>query len=148
MTQDTQETQLSVMNVTSAEPGAMVTSIVVDPKDRASGAKVFNALNNPEERISAHINEEIEVKDYLIEMQRLPDVDDFGNELETFSNVPRVVLVTPEGTTYQATSVGMATALRNMIITCGDAPWEPAIRIKIKQVPTKKGSMLTVEMLG
>lgn len=141
-------TSLSIMNIGAAEPGAMVTSIKLDASDRATSAKVYNALNNPNEKISAHINEEIEVKDYLVEMTRIQDTDDFDNELETYSDVPRVVLISPDGTSYQAVSLGMATAVRNMIVACGDAPWEPALRIKIKQVPTKKGSMLTVEMVG
>lgn len=141
-------TSLSIMNIGAAEPGAMVTSIQLDASDRATSAKVYNALNNPNEKISAHINEEIEVKDYLVEMTRIQDTDDFDNELETYSDVPRVVLISPDGTSYQAVSLGMATAVRNMIVACGDAPWEPALRIKIKQVPTKKGSMLTVEMVG
>lgn len=142
------ETANTSLNITNAEVGTMVTSFKANPKDRALSAKIFNALNNPTEKISAHINEEIEVENYLVEMAQIEDVDDFGNSLETFSKVPRVVFVSPDGTSYQAVSYGMANVLRNIIAVAGDAPWSPAIRLKIKQVPTKNGSMLTADMVG
>lgn len=145
-TEQTQE--LTINNIINAPVGQMITSIKGDPADRATAVKIFNAMNNPAERISAHINEEIEVQDYLVEMAQIQDEDEFGNTLETYSVVPRVVLLSPDGTSYQATSFGIARMLRNVIATCGDAPWEPSVRLKIKQQPTKKGSMLTADMIG
>lgn len=140
--------QITAMNITSQSAGQMVTSFKGDPADRATSVKIFNALNNPTEKISAHINEEIEVENYLVEMAQIADTDAYGNELDTFSVVPRVVLVTPEGISYQAVSFGMANVVRNIIAVCGDAPWQPAVKLKIKQQPTKKGSMLTADMIG
>ncbi len=140
--------QITAMNITSQSAGQMVTSFKGDPTDRAMSVKIFNALNNPTEKISAHINEEIEVENYLVEMAQIADTDAYGNELDTFSVVPRVVLVTPEGVSYQAVSFGMANVVRNIIAVCGDAPWKPAVKLKIKQQPTKKGSMLTADMIG
>lgn len=147
--QNTQQVQaVTVANVTNAPVGAMITSFKANSNDRATSVKIFNAMNNPSERVSSHINEIIEIENYLIEMTEIEDTDSYGNGLGSYSIVPRVVLVSPDGTAYQAVSYGIANAVRNIVTVCGDAPWAPAVQLKIKQVPTKRGSMLTVEMVG
>lgn len=140
--------QPTVQNITSASAGSMITSLRANPNDRAASVRVFNAMNNPTDRVANHINETIEVQDYLIEMSEIEDTDAYGNGLGSYSVVPRVVLVTPDGTSYQAVSYGIANAVRNVVVVCGDAPWQPPVQFKIKQVPTKRGSMLTVDMVG
>jgi hypothetical protein len=140
--------QPTVQNITSASAGAMITSLRANPNDRAASVRVFNAMNNPTDRVANHINETIEVQDYLIEMSEIEDTDAYGNGLGSYSVVPRVVLVAPDGTSYQAVSYGIANAVRNVVVVCGDAPWQPPVQLKIKQVPTKRGSMLTVDMVG
>lgn len=147
--QATEQTNaITVQNITNAASGAMITSLRANPNDRAASVRVFNAMNNPTDRVANHINETIEVQDYLIEMTQIEDTDSYGNGLGSYSVVPRVVLVAPDGTSYQAVSYGIANAVRNVVIVCGDAPWNPAVQLKIKQVPTKRGSMLTVDMVG
>lgn len=143
-----QQASVSIQNVTNAGIGAMVTSLRANPNDRAASVRVFNAMNNPTDRVASHINETIEIQDYLVEMVEIEDTDSYGNGLGTFSVVPRVVLVAPDGTSYQATSYGIANAVRNVAMVCGDAPWNPSVQLKVKQVPTKRGSMLTVDMVG
>lgn len=142
------QASVSIQNVTSAGVGAMVTSLRANSNDRAASVRVFNAMNNPTDRVSSHINETIEVQDYLIEMTEIEDTDSYGNGLGSFSVVPRVVLVAPDGTSYQATSYGIANAVRNVVMVCGNAPWNPPVQLKVRQVPTKRGSMLTVDMVG
>lgn len=142
MTENT-EIAITAQNITMQQAGAMVTSIKVDPKDRESSAKLFNAMNNPKERIADHINEVISVCDYLIEMTEV--ASDETGEIVT---VPRVVFIDPKGNAYQAVSVGMANVLKKLIIVCGDAPWNPALRLKIKQQATKRGSMLTADLVA
>lgn len=143
-----QQALVSVQNITNAGIGSMVTSLRANPNDRAASVRVFNAMNNPTDRVANHINEVIEVQDYLIEMTEIEDTDSYGNGLGSFSAVPRVVLVAPDGKSYQATSYGIANAVRNVVMVCGDAPWVPPVQLKVKQVPTKRGSMLTVDMVG
>lgn len=140
--------QPTIQNITNASVGAMITSLRANPNDRAASVRVFNAMNNPADRVANHINETIEVQDYLIEMTEIEDTDAYGNGLGSYSTVPRVVLVAADGTSYQAVSYGIANAVRNVVVVCGDAPWQPPVQLKIKQVPTKRGSMLTVDMVG
>lgn len=140
--------QPTIQNITNASVGAMITSLRANPNDRAASVRVFNAMNNPSDRVANHINETIEVQDYLIEMTEIEDTDAYGNGLGSYSTVPRVVLVAADGTSYQAVSYGIANAVRNVVVVCGDAPWQPPVQLKIKQVSTKRGSMLTVDMVG
>ena len=142
------QAQTSIQNITNAGAGAMITSLHANPSDRAASVRVFNAMNNPTDRVANHINETIDVQDYLIEMTEIEDTDAYGNGLGSYSVVPRVVLVAPDGTSYQAVSYGIANAVRNVVVVCGDAPWQPPVQLKIKQVSTKRGSMLTVDMVG
>ena len=139
---------ITIQNIANASVGTMVTSLRANRDDRKSSVRVFNAMNNPTDRVANHINETIEVQDYLIEMTEIEDTDAYGNGLNSYSVVPRVVLVAPDGTSYQAVSYGIANAVRNVVVVCGDAPWQPPVQLKIKQVPTKRGSMLTVDMVG
>lgn len=139
---------ITIQNITNASVGAMITSLHANRDDRKASVRVFNAMNNPTDRVANHINETIEVQDYLIEMTEIEDTDAYGNGLNSYSVVPRVVLVAPDGTSYQAVSYGIANAVRNVVVVCGDAPWQPPVQLKIKQVPTKHGSMLTVDMVG
>lgn len=140
--------QPTIQNITNAGVGAMITSLHANPNDRAASVRVFNAMNNPSDRVANHINETIEVQDYLIEMIEIENTDTYGNGLGSYSVVPRVVLVAPDGTSYQAVSYGIANAIRNIVVVCGDAPWQPHVQLKIKQVSTKNGSMLTADMVG
>ena len=109
--------------------------------DRATAAKVFNAMNNPEFRVADFINKEIPVQDILIETVEFPD-----EETGEVDRVPRVVLMTPEGKAYQATSLGMYTAVKRATLCFGNAPWKPALTFVIKQRPVKNGSMLTADI--
>lgn len=145
--QETMIQQPTIHNIVNASAGAMVTSLHANPNDRMASVRVFNAMNNPTDRVANHINEIIEVQDYLIEMTEIEDTDAYGNGLGSYSIVPRVVLVTADGTSYQAVSYGIASAVRNAVVVCGDAPWQPPVKLKIKQVQTKRGSMLTVDMV-
>ena len=139
----TETTELATINTIIASPaGTMICSIKPDPDDRATSAKIFNAMNNPTHRVADFINKEVSICDYLIE---ITDIE--NEETGLVSSVPRVVLIDDEGESYQAVSVGMANAVRNLVIACGDAPWSPPVTIAIRQQATKNGSMLTAEMV-
>lgn len=141
--ENTTELAVSVQNVTQMNAGMMVTSFKADPKDRKTSAKIFNAMNNPQNKVADCINQTIAVTDYLIEMTEIENQE--TGEVDT---VPRVVLVDDKGEAYQAVSFGMYNVVRNTVAVCGDAPWVPPVKLKIKQVPVKRGSMLTADMVG
>lgn len=136
------QSETSIANVGALPIGSMVCSIKPDG-DRKTAAKIYAAMNNPENRIADFINKKISVSDYLIEI-----VEIASEETGEMSTVPRVVLIAEDGTSYQATSYGVANSVRNLVQAVGDAPWKPALQLEIKQRPTKRGSMLTLGLIG
>lgn len=132
----------TIATISNAPIGSIVCSIKPNINDRETSARIYNAMNNPTHRVADFINKRIDVVDYLIEVTEI-----VNEESGIASTVPRVVLIDEAGDSYQAVSIGMANAVRNLVIACGDAPWDPPVAIMIKQQATKNGSMLTVEML-
>lgn len=123
----------------AAPVGASYCSINIDSEDRATAAKVYNALNNPEGRISDMINKDIAVKDVLIEITEVVNAETGATE-----QAPRVVLIDEKGKAYQSVSVGMYGAVRNLVKIYGEPTWEPPITCTVIQKKTGKGSMLTL----
>ncbi len=130
----------AVAAIISAQAGATYCSIENDGT-REAQSKFFNALNNPEGRVSDCINQTIKVQDVLIEMRDLTN-----EETGEIARVPRVVLIDDKGKGWQATSIGIYTVVKNAFYAFGKAPWKPALEFTIKQKPTKNGSMLTAEI--
>lgn len=124
----------------AAATGTTYCSVKADG-DRATAAKVYNAMNNPEYRVADFINKEIAVQDILIETVEFPN-----EETGEIERVPRVVLMSEDGKAYQSTSIGMFNAVKNASLIFGDAPWKPALTFVIKQRPVKNGSMLTADI--
>ena len=107
-------------------------------------AKLFNAMTNPDERIAAHINEEIEISELYAEMMDLTD-EDTGE----VTAAPRVILINPAGVSFVAVSVGVYGDVKRLIQIFGEpASWTAPIRVKVKQVPIKKGSMLKLQLIA
>lgn len=130
----------AISTIVSAEAGATFCSIVNDGT-RESSSKLYNAMNNPEFRVSDFINKTINVRDVLIEIRDLTN-----EETGEIDRVPRVVLIDKDGKGYQATSKGIYMAVKNAYIAFGAAPWTDPLEFTIKQRPTKNGSMLTADI--
>ena len=125
-------------NIRMAGTGASWCSINADG-DRDKAKKIYNALNNPDERVANMINKKILLTDVLIEIRDIVD-----EETGIIEQVPRVVLIDADGKSYQATSVGMFNAIVNLINAFGEPTWAEPLEVEVKQVPTKRGSMLTL----
>lgn len=107
----------------------------------ADRAAVFNASNNPDERIADHINQTIVVRDVLAEQVEMAD-EDTGE----VANAVRVVLIDTDGKSYQAISTGIYSALKRAIQIFGEPTWDEGLPVVIKQVAVAKGSMLTFDV--
>lgn len=132
---------ITANNILAQDAGSIFCTIPAQPGDREASAKVFQALNNPEYRVADFINKKIQVSNVLIEAADI--MDDETGEVD---RVPRVVLISPEGKSYQAVSLGMYGAVKNAFLCFGPAPWNPALTFLIKQKPVKNGSMLTADV--
>lgn len=133
---------LATIGATAENVGKMVCSIK-PTGNRKEDAKIFAALNNPEFRIANFINKKISVQNVLVEIREILNED--TGEIET---APRVVLISDDGKAYQAVSKGFFNAVKNAFEVFGQAPWDPALEIEIKQIPVGRGSMLTFDVVG
>jgi len=137
-------TELATVNVNTMltqDPGTTFCSIEIDPTDRKTAAKVYDALNNPTHAVADYINKTIPVQNVLIEIAEIMN-EDTGE----VTHAPRVVLIDKAGESYQAVSIGMFNAVKNAFRCFGNAPWEPELMFDIKQKPVKNGSMLTANV--
>lgn len=142
MSENTELVTVNVTNIAAAPVGSMVCSIKPDG-NRETAAKIYAAMNNPEHRLADFINKKLNITDYLIEVAEIAN-----EETGEISIVPRVVLIAEDGKSYQATSYGIANSVRNLVQAVGNAPWQPALQLEVKQRPTKRGSMLTLALIG
>lgn len=113
------------------------------PEDNAGKIKLFNAINNPDERLADHINMTIPVKDVLIEIVEL--VQESSGELE---KCPRIILIDDKGKTYQAVSIGIMNGLKKLFKLFGPPTWETPVKLRVKQVTKGEKKMLTLEAVA
>lgn len=103
---------------------------------------VYNAANNPDAKVNDIINKRIELRDVYAETIEVVNED--TGELE---QAPRIVLIDADGKSYQCVSAGIFGAIKKLNAIFGEPTWEPAIPVEVKQVPTKRGSMLTLDVV-
>ena len=132
-----------INSMIATESGASFCSIDLETADRATQAKIYNAINNPENKIADYINRKIKVRDVLIEV-----MDIANEETGELSQAPRVVLIDDEGRAYQSVSIGMFQAVKAACKVFGAPSWEPPLEVLIKQKAVGKGSMLTFDVVG
>ena len=107
-------------------------------------ARLFNAMSKPDERIADHINEEVTISDLYAEM--IDITDDKTGEITT---APRIIIIDPNGISYAAVSTGVYGDIKRILQIFGEpSTWAAPIKVKVKQVPVKKGSMLKLQLLG
>lgn len=104
-------------------------------------AKLFNAMNNPDERVSAMINKVIMAKDLYIEI-----VNCTNQETGEVTACPRIVIIDDKGKSYQAVSIGIYSALKKVIQVFGAPTWEKPIPLEVKQITKGVRNMLTLNV--
>lgn len=104
-------------------------------------AQMFNAMNNPDKRLSDCINMVIKAKDLYIEV-----VNCTNTETGETTPCPRIVIVDDKGVAYQCVSVGIYSALKKVIQVFGAPTWEKPIPLMVKQVTKGDRKMLTLNV--
>lgn len=113
-----------------------------EPKNEEEQARLFKAMNNPDERIGDHINEVIEVTDVFCEV-----VQCVHKETGEMNTCPRIVLFTKEGKTYQAVSLGVFSAIKKVFQCFGMPPFAKPLPLKVLQVTKGEKKMLTFDVV-
>lgn len=129
------ENQLSLNEELTTGTSSFCSFVAVTPEDRAV---MYNATSNPDYKVSDYINTEIVIKDVYCEIVPIE------NEDGTASMLPRTVLLDMDNKSYQAVSTGIFNSVKRLITVYGMPTWKDGVRVKVKQVNTKRGSRLTL----
>lgn len=111
-----------------------------NPSSRISA---YNAINNPDAKISDMINKTIDLADVVMVPVQL--VSDESGEVES---AMRSILVDADGTTYTATATGIFNSLKNIYLIFGTLHFDDPIKVEVNQVSTKRGNTLTLKLIG
>lgn len=133
---------LALATIMSEQPGTMMCTIQPEPGNREQAKVIYNAMNNPQFKVSDYINKKITVENFLVEIQ-----DIINEGTGEYDRVPRIVLISPEGESYVAVSKGIFNSIRNAYQAFGPAPWKGGITFEVKQLQVKNGSMLTLDIV-
>lgn len=134
--------ELAIGTIMNSQVGTALSSIDVDNASVADKKKVFNAMNNPSNKLSDFINKKIKVENIYIETAEY--LNDESGEIEI---APRIVLISPDGDSYFTSSKGVLNSLKNVYAAFGAAPWKGGLEFEVKQKAVGKGKALTLEMV-
>lgn len=109
-------------------------------EDMKSKVRLFNAMNQPKYKVSDMINKKIKLKDVI-----LMNVTMEGEGGEQDTGI-RSVLIDADGNAYNATSNGIFSSLTNLYMIFGTLHFEDPLEIMISQIPTKRGSTLSITL--
>lgn len=126
-----------VADMTTAK--TQYTSMVAESDE--ARAKLFNAMNNPDERLADMINRKINAKDLYIEV-----VNCTNTETGEVTACPRIVIIDDKGKSYQAVSIGIYSALKKVIQVYGAPTWNKPIPLEVKQITKGDRKMLTLNV--
>ena len=145
-------TQIQVVNsadqIVSASPFSNNNSFffcsIPDDGSRESKVSIYNAMNDVDENVADHLNEELLITDVIAHNIQL--LDELTGELV---DTVRVVLVGADGTNYQAVSKGVVSSLQKIFGLVGQPSWkENPIKVVPKQKKVRNGFKTVVLSLG
>lgn len=109
----------------------------------AEQADLYTAMNAPDKRVSDCIGDVIDLKDVYVEK-----VNCTNEETGEVQAAPRIVLIAADGTSYQAVSRGIFGALKKLFTVYGEPMnWKAPIKVKLRQIPLGKRSVLTLDIV-
>lgn len=100
------------------------------PNNQEEKVAFFNAINSPTKRLKEMINLEVEVKHIYAEQITFIDK-------ETGECTPgvRIVFISPDGTSYQASSKGVFSSVSKMLKIMGEPKnWKSPVKIKPREI--------------
>lgn len=110
--------------------------------------KIFNAMNNPENKLSDCINQVIALKDIYMEKTLINRKDDAGIPTGEVDEGVRVVLIDEDGVSYQSMATGVIQAVSRLVMLFGKPTWDDPIKVKVLQKSVgQKNRTITFELV-
>lgn len=141
------------------------TFVSFSPDDMAGKVLLANALTNPENKLSDHINIPIRVRDIIVKAVKLArdtneeykaeetveetaDGPAWTQEAPAYRDAFRTVLIDMDGHTYSATSSGIYNSVGTIYSVFGTLHFDDGLTVQVMQVQTKKGRTYTLKVIG
>ena len=116
----------------------------IEPKTRKEAVQIYNAVNNPDERVADFINKEIKVVHVLIENVEI--TDKITGEINICH---RTVFIDDKGKSYVAVSFGIFNSTKRMVQMFGEpTTWETPVIVEVKQISKGTFNVLTLNIKG
>lgn len=104
--------------------------------------KLYNAINGASDKVSDLINREFILKDAVTVPATV--VDEKTGEQRY---IVRSILIDGEGNSYSCSSSGMQNSLRNILAIFGTLHFDEGLKVRVKQIETKRGRTFTIELV-
>lgn len=108
------------------------------PQEKAA---LYNAMNNPENRLGDCINQTIRVKDIFLEV-----VNCTNEKTGEVKACPRIVLIDDKNKGYQCVSIGIFSAVKKLFEVYGEPTWSTPVPVIVKQITRGERKMLTLNV--
>lgn len=106
-------------------------------------AMLVNALGAGCQRVKDHVNETINLRDFIL--QDVEVVDQNSGEV---SQATRIILIDENKTAYACTSIGVKNAIKALVMAYGEpATWKEAIPVKVVQISRGVNNILSLQIL-
>jgi hypothetical protein len=124
-------------------------SINLATASRPEQQTFFNAIENPEEKLSSYINKRIKFSNVYMEQIFMCEYDDAGVPIpNTEKEAIKTVLITPEGKGVISTSMGIARALYRMFQIFGTPDtWDAPMECIVQQVEIGKNRTFKLKVV-
>lgn len=110
-------------------------------------SRLFNAVSNPDKKLTECANMKIALKDVYIEPQILQCRDDNGNQTGEVEEVNRMILIDDKGISYTCCSKGVFNSLRRIIALYGmPNTWEKPLVITPINVSRGNRQFLNIKL--
>jgi len=106
--------------------------------------KLIAAAQTKSVPLADNLNKEIALRNFIVQSVQLED-----EKSGEVNDAPRVTLIDEDGTAYHATSVGLLSALRNIMSTLGEADtWPEAVPVRVVEQRGRNGyRFMTIELV-
>lgn len=108
------------------------------PATDAERKTLYNAVNNPEFKVSEYIGKTIEVSDVFVEVVQMTN-----EQTGLVSQAPRIILFDKTGKSWACVSTGVFGSLRKLFAIFGTPDtWEKPIKLEVRQVERGNGKRI------
>lgn len=112
------------------------------PESPEQKKMMYTAMSNPKYKLAEYINGVITLTNFFCEFIKIPN-----EKTGELNDVPRCVLFDDMGESYQSVSMGVFNSLKGLIRAYGPTDnWGGGLKVKVRQVAVKNGSMLTLDI--